>query len=291
MGLHVSDGQQEEGEALQLAREQSLQMLQAVQGILDNILGGGPRCYWSTLRVNGLEHFDGQGRWCCAVELGDFVQNFNGLGLPAFADQKLGRFVELEHEVSEEEDEQSHASQDDHGVAPADVARNCATLRSILDRVASRQRCAATPFGGGPVGDRRGHNHTDRLPHGKQEHQEASILREKFQRNCRVDGDVASKADRCEEVNATNSAVVVLWRGQQETEDGSDQTSEVECPTSSDNVDNDTPAKSAYSQTGIGAGPDVAVRTGRDVHFLVDGRSDQTDSLGPGQIQEVTKAT
>lgn len=94
-----------------------------------------------------------------------------------------------------------------------------------------------------------------------------------------------------EEVNTADGTVVVLGRREQETEDGRDQAREIECPSSSNDVHKKTPGESTDGETSVGAGPDVTLLVIWDVHLLVDSRCDQTNTLGPGKVEEVTETT
>jgi hypothetical protein len=51
------------------------------------------------------------------------------------------------------------------------------------------------------------------LPEGKQRDERTAALGEEFEGDGRVYGDVAAETERSEEVDATDSAVVVLWSG------------------------------------------------------------------------------
>jgi hypothetical protein len=90
---------------LQFVQEQTLQMLEAIKEVSHDMLGS---CLWrdrSSHTVDFLEVLHCQSWWRSLVEFSNLVQNFNSFGFFAATDQKLGRLVEGENEISKEEDQ------------------------------------------------------------------------------------------------------------------------------------------------------------------------------------------
>jgi len=131
---HVRNSQKDEDEEVQFVRKEALQVLQAVQGVRDHILG---RCGWhlSCFCVMALidlrKMLQCQGRRWCSVELGNLVQDFDRLGLLTLTEEELWRLVEMKDKVSNEEDSQSHETEDNHCVSPAHVAGGCAACFTV----------------------------------------------------------------------------------------------------------------------------------------------------------------
>jgi hypothetical protein len=121
--------------------------------------------YTSIHFVDSLEHLHSQSRRGRAVELGNLVQDLDGFGLSASAQQELGRLVESEDEVAEAEDNQSHEPQDDDVVPPAHVTRDGAAGFAASDSFAGRQFDVATIFRGSAVGNARSRYNANGLPH------------------------------------------------------------------------------------------------------------------------------
>lgn len=116
--------------------------------------------------------------------------------------------MELEDEVSEAENDQSHNTKNDNVIAPSHVAVNRAAWfpRSI----ACGQRRVATPLGSRAESNGRRSNDTDWLPHGEKSNKVTALLRQEFESNGGIDRDVASKTERGKEVNSAKGAIVVL---------------------------------------------------------------------------------
>jgi hypothetical protein len=143
------------------------------------------------------------------------MENFNGFGFLASGEQVLWRLLESENEVAEEEDYQGQASQYDQVVAPAHVAGDGTASLSRTNSTARWQCGVAPPFrsGDSSVSDYRGDGDTERLPHGQECDKEAAVVRQKLESDGRVNGNVASQAERCEEVDGAYRRVVILWCG------------------------------------------------------------------------------
>jgi len=62
-----------------------------------------------------------------------------------------------------------------------------------------------------PVSNAARSNHTNRLPHGEESNEKASVLRNEFQCYGRVDGNVTPETDTSEEIDAADGAIVVFW--------------------------------------------------------------------------------
>lgn len=123
------------------------------------------------------------------------MQHVNGLGFAATGKQKLGRLVELEDEVAEEEDGEGHAAEYNHVVSPAHVAGHGAASFSRANGFTGRQQWVAAPFSGCSVSDARGNDDSDGLPHGKKSNEETAVLGKKFECNGCIDRDVTSESE------------------------------------------------------------------------------------------------
>ena len=130
---HVGDSQKNEDECLEPVGEQSFEVLEAVGSIVENTLegfGGAERLTrdckvigrQGRSFINSGEMGNSQNGWRSPVELGNIVQNLNGLFLSTSADEELGRLLEGKDKEAQEEDDQGGASENDEGVSPAHVA-------------------------------------------------------------------------------------------------------------------------------------------------------------------------
>ena len=138
--------EEDEDEQLKLVGEQSFEMLEAVEESLEDIFGGagiaslnrmkGYAGCLSSLSVDLLEHLDGEDRWCLLVELCDLVEDIDGFLLLASTEEELGRLVELEDKVAEEEDGKGHGAENNDQVSPPHIAADGAACDTIGDRVA-----------------------------------------------------------------------------------------------------------------------------------------------------------
>lgn len=148
-------------EALGRVFEHTLDRLHGAEG-----LAGGRKLSRIQRRhfIDSGEVLDGQNWRRGSVELGNLVQDFNGLGLSASADQKLGRLAEGKDKVAQEEDAQSHAAEDDEQVSPAHVAVDGAA--GSLAGATSGQVGVAAPLGpcGGAVCNDGCNDDADGLP-------------------------------------------------------------------------------------------------------------------------------
>lgn len=136
------------------------------------------------------------------------MENIDSVLLTAPANKELGGFVESEKEESGTEESKCHGADNDHLISPAHVARHRAACHAGTDGIAGGQTHVASILRGGSVGDGGCHDNSDRLPHSKEENQVSSVLWEKFERDCGVDGDVAAEADAGQKVDAADRAVV-----------------------------------------------------------------------------------
>jgi len=166
-------------------------------------------------RVDLLEVLDRERGRGAAVELCDLVQNVDCLLLAAFGEEELGRLVECEDKVSEEEDGEGHTAEDDDHVPPAHVVADSAACLARLEQgvPAPLELDVAAPFGGSSVGDAAGDGHADGLPQGQEGDEVSAALGQELERYGCVDGDVAAETDRREEVDSADGAVVELGRG------------------------------------------------------------------------------
>jgi len=121
----------------------------------------------------------GECGWGLLVEFGDLVENIDSFLLLALGQEELGRLVEVENKVSEEEDEQSHAAEDDKQISPSHVGLSGAAcpLTGVSWVLTSQNIWIASVFGDGAVGDTRSSDNTNRLPHGEERYEVSSILR------------------------------------------------------------------------------------------------------------------
>ena len=135
----------------------------------------------------------GQNGWGSPVELGNLVQDFNGLFLSSSTDEELGRLAEGEDEVTQEENDQGGASEDDEGVSPAHVAVGGAT--GSFASATGGQVGIATPLWscGSSICDGRGDDDTNGLPQREKSNKEATVLRKKLEGDGCVNGDVAAE--------------------------------------------------------------------------------------------------
>lgn len=113
------------------------------------------------------------------VEFRNLVQHFNGFLVSAFADQKLGRFVEREYEIPDKEYEERYGADNNDFVAPAHIARDrTAWLAGVEARsITSRQFHVTSIFCRRAKCNGRCNDDPDGLPNAKQCHEETAILR------------------------------------------------------------------------------------------------------------------
>jgi hypothetical protein len=112
---HVSDCQQNKDERLQSVSEETPKLCQTILEVepgLDCALLPRQRSrffdlsgVYSGIDINCSEVLDSKGGGRLPVELGDPVQNIDGLLLFALRKKEFGGFVEVEDDKSEEEDE------------------------------------------------------------------------------------------------------------------------------------------------------------------------------------------
>jgi hypothetical protein len=134
-----------------------------------------------------------QNRRRSSVELCNPVQDLDGLVLPASADEELGRLLEGKDKVTQEEDDQSGASENDECISPTHVAVGSAA-RSFTS-VAGGIIGITAPLGScsSAIGDGRGYNNTNGLPQREESDEEAAVLGKKFEGNGCINRDVATK--------------------------------------------------------------------------------------------------
>jgi hypothetical protein len=265
-------------------------MLETSKEVLDDILSMITMVHSCTsFDINRNEILCRQSRRCLLVELGNRVQHINSLLIATSADEELRGFVEVEDEVSQEEDHESHATEHDDFITPSHVVLDAAAGAAGGVVVAGR-KCRIRPVLRGCAVSYAGCGHdTNGLPDGKQRDKVTAALGEELERDGGVDGNVTTETEGGEEVDSADGAIVVHGSREEKTEDGGDQASEVECPATTDDVDGQTPEKCSDGETGVGARPDVTFVVGWDVHLLVNGSGDQTDTLRPGEIEEVSE--
>ena len=87
--------------------------------------------------------------------------------------------MEVEDEVSEEEDEQSHAAEDDKQISPSHVGLSGAAcpLTGVSWVLTTQDLWIASVFGDSAVGDTRSGDNTNWLPHGEERYEVSSVLR------------------------------------------------------------------------------------------------------------------
>jgi hypothetical protein len=122
----------------------------------------------------------------------------------------LRRNVEGEDEEAQEEDHQGHDSEYNQCVPPAHVARHSAAWLSGGDIPARLQVGTTAPLSSCTIGNGRGDDNANGLPHGQKWDQESTALGEKFKSNSRIDWNVSSKTKRSEEIDSTDGTIVVL---------------------------------------------------------------------------------
>lgn len=113
---------------------------------------------------------NGECRWGLLVELGDFVKNIYSFLFLALGQEELGRLLEVEDEISKEENEQSHATEDDKQISPSHVGLSgtACPLPGVSWVLTSQDLWITSVFGDSAVGDTRGGYDSNGLPHGKE---------------------------------------------------------------------------------------------------------------------------
>lgn len=103
--------------------------------------------------------------------------------------------VELEDKESETEHDQSHTTKGDDKVSPAHVAGDraaCCAFGEIWISTIRQLDVTSVPSSC-TVGEPRGSDDTDRLPHGQQRHEESTVLGQKLEGDQGVDGNVSTE--------------------------------------------------------------------------------------------------
>ena len=154
---------------------------------------------------------DGQCRWRLLVELGDLVKDIDSFLFSTFGQEELGRLVKIEDNESQEEDEQCHTTENDDKVSPSHV-RLCGATRFscvVCWVLASQNVWVTSIFGDSTVCDTGCGDDSDRLPHGQERYKISSVLRQEFEGDQGVDGNIPSEPDTREEVKPADGLVVV----------------------------------------------------------------------------------
>lgn len=141
--------------------------------------------------------------------------------------------MEVKDEVAQEEDDERDATKNNELVAPAHVATGGAASHAFGDGIASGQlRCGgrATVFGSSAIRNGRSEHDAHGLPERQEGYHVTVLLRNKFKSNRGINGDVATEAKTCQEINAADCPIVVGWSCQNQAEDGGDETGQVESP-------------------------------------------------------------
>lgn len=72
--------------------------------------------------VDNLKFLNTEGRHWGLVEFGDLVKDLDGIFVPSFTDEKLGRLVERENKVTNDEHHEGDHTDNDHFVSPTHIA-------------------------------------------------------------------------------------------------------------------------------------------------------------------------
>lgn len=141
------------------------------------------------------------------------MEDVDGVLLTALAQEEFWRFVELEEEESCEKYSKCHHANDNDFISPTHIARDRTAGLSVSDGMTGGKVDVASILSSCSVCDSGGDYHADGLPHAQKCYEVALALRQKFECNRGVNGNVASKSNACEEVNTDECAVIVLACG------------------------------------------------------------------------------
>jgi hypothetical protein len=143
------------------------------------------------------------------VDFGNVLENFDSFSILAAIDEELWRFLEVEDDKSQEEDEQRDCTKCEHQVAPTHVVPLVTAWLAGWDDIARLELVASVRFGFGEVGaagvvrneaisDRAADRDTDGLEDGEQGEHEPPVLRDELKADRRINGDITSDAEPIE---------------------------------------------------------------------------------------------
>ena len=113
------------------------------------------------------------------VELGNLVQDVDGLFLLSASDEVLWRFVKVEDEEPDDKDQEGDPAEDAAADSPSIVAARGTTRFTVCDLKTSGQGRGsrrASIFGDGTERDGRGDDDTDGLPDRQEREEETTVL-------------------------------------------------------------------------------------------------------------------
>lgn len=116
-------------------------MLEAREGLLDDGYSTVLHSHidhpllLGVLCIEGLQLGEGEGRRSDAIELGDLVDDRNGLGVPSSRQQKFGTLVKVEDGESEDENAECDGAE---GCEKSEVS-SCSFLKALV-RAPGRSR-------------------------------------------------------------------------------------------------------------------------------------------------------
>lgn len=191
---HVRNSQEEKGEALKSGHKQPAQKAKFLDEARPEIFG---MPIGICICVYELQILKAERGHRSLVELSNFSENIDGLLVMALANQKLRRLVKSKYQIAGDEDNECDHANDDHFVAPAHIAGDSAARIAGIDTysAAGGEFNVAPEFGSSTKGNGGCDDNPDRLPYTQQSNEKPPILWEKFQSDCRVDGDVAPEPD------------------------------------------------------------------------------------------------
>jgi hypothetical protein len=216
------------------------------------------------------------------VDLCHVLKNLNGLRILAAVDKEFRRLLEVEHDESQEEDEQRDATKREHQVSPSHVVLLAAAWLTGFDDVAGLQYKAVRIRDGEirvarvlrdeAVCNGAADRDTDGLEDREEREHETLVLRDELEADGRINGDIAPNAESIEGSN-NKEGTICAAASKTEAECSADKTGEVESPLTSckcvrsdldnfnaslgsdarvptDDVHEESPYESASSETG-----------------------------------------
>lgn len=134
---------------------------------------------YTGIDIDSSEMLDSKGRRWLSVELGDLVEDIDSFLLFALGQEKLGRFVKVEDEESDEKDQKSDTSQDTDQNPPAGIGSNSTAGLSDpeVGSTTRLERWIASVFSDSTVGDTGCGDDSDWLPEGQERDEVSTVLR------------------------------------------------------------------------------------------------------------------